>query len=89
MAKLAAFLTIARANIYGTIPYKNAVIRLTASLADSDFAFNDKVKTRNMGLSTFKSCKAVEYVIIVMGRKARQCAYATKVLQRVDEGWVK
>lgn len=80
---------IPRANIYGTIPIKNAAIRLQQSLADKDHEFNAAVKKRDGAVSGFKKCKYVGYATIVLGRTGRRCSYARKVLQRVDDRWTR
>lgn len=71
---------IPRANIYGTIPIKNAAIRLGQSQVDKDHEFDAAVKKRDAAVSGFKICKVVGYATIVMGRTARKCSYARKVL---------
>lgn len=80
---------IPRANIYGTIPFQNAAYRIQYSLTNNDAGFSGAVSTRNTGLMLFKACKYIGYVTIVLSRQARQCAYAAKVVQRIDERWVK
>lgn len=78
-----------RANIYGTIPFKNAVIRLQSSLRDEDRYFEQAVRDRNAGVAAFKTCKFLGYATIVFSRTGRRCSYARKVLRRVDDRWVK
>lgn len=80
---------IPRANIYGSIPIKNAAIRLQQSLADKDHEFDAAVKKRDGAVSGFKKCKYVGYATIVLGRTGRRCSYARKVLQRVDDRWTR
>ena len=78
---------IPRANIFGTIPFANAAIRVQLSSQNNDAGFNSEVSTRNKAVTLFKVCKYVGYATIIMGRKGRTCAYGVKVLQRVDERW--
>ena len=80
---------IPRANIYGTIPIKNAAIRLGQSLVDKDHEFAAAVKKRDGAVSGFKICKYAGYATIVMGRTGRKCSYGRKVLQRVDDRWTR
>lgn len=80
---------IPRANIYGTIPIKNAAIRLGQSQIDKDHEFGEAVKKRDGAVSAFKVCKYVGYATIVLGRTGRRCSYARKVLQRVDDRWTR
>ncbi|MDQ3515882.1 MAG: hypothetical protein M3403_03810 [Gemmatimonadota bacterium] len=80
---------IPRANIYGTIPIKNAAIRLGQSQMDKDHEFDSAVRQRDGAVSGFKVCKYVAYATIVMGRTGRRCSYARKVLQRVDDRWTR
>lgn len=81
--------SIPRANIYGTIPFRNAVLRLAKSAQDQDYDFENTVKMRNRGLKMFKWCKHIGYATIVMSSSARKCSHAAKVLQRMDDQWVK
>ncbi|MGI8546778.1 MAG: SprB repeat-containing protein [Gemmatimonadaceae bacterium] len=78
---------IPRANIYGTIPFQNAAFRLKYSNEDKDADFSGAVTDRNRAVVIFKACKYFGYATIVLGGQARRCAYAAKVLQRVDERW--
>lgn len=80
---------IPRANIYGTIPFRNAVLRLAKSAQDRDYEFENTVKERNRGLKMFKWCKYAGYATIVMSSSARKCSHAAKALQRMDDQWVK
>lgn len=80
---------IPRANIYGSIPIKNAAIRLRQSLIDKDHEFGAAVKQRDGAVSGFKKCKYVGYATIVLGRTGRRCSYARKVLQRLDDRWTR
>lgn len=80
---------IPRVNIYGTIPHRNAVFRLAGSIQDEDHKFDATVKTRNQGLTTFKTCKYVGYATIVLSSKARKCSNAAAALMRLDAQWVK
>ncbi len=81
--------SIPRANIYGTIPIKNAAIRLQQSLIDKDHEFAAAVERRDGAVSGFKKCKYVGYATIVLGRTGRRCSYARKVLQRLDDRWTR
>lgn len=81
--------SIPRANIYGSIPFKHAAIRVQKSIEDRDFEFDADVRTRNQAVSLFKTCKYVGYATIILGRQGRNCSYAVKVLSRVDDRWVK
>lgn len=78
---------IPRANIYATIPSKNAAIRIKYSLDNNDAGFNAAVSAKNKAVTAFKVCKYVGYATIILGSKGRKCAYAAKVLQRIDERW--
>lgn len=80
---------IPRANIYGSIPFRNAVLRLAKSAQDQDYDFENTVKNRNRGLKMFKWCKYAGYATIVMSSSARKCSNAARVLQRMDDQWVK
>lgn len=79
---------IPRANIYGTIPFPNAVFRIKSSSENDDAGLADAITKRNRGLFIFKACKYIGYATIVLSGQARRCSYAAKVLQRVDERWV-
>lgn len=81
--------SIPRVNIYGTIPHRNAVLRLAKSIQDEDYDFENAVIQRNAGLKAFKLCKAIGYATIVLSSKARKCSNAAKVLMRLDDQWVK
>lgn len=81
--------SIPRANIYGTIPFRNAVLRLGKSIEDEDHDFENTVKTRNKGLSAFKACKYIGYATIVLSSKGRKCSNAASALMRLDNQWVK
>jgi hypothetical protein len=79
--------SIPRANIIGTIPFKNAAFRIKYSLNNDDEDFSGAVKKRNAAVVMFKFCKYIGYATIVLGSQGRKCAYAVKVLERVDERW--
>jgi pimeloyl-ACP methyl ester carboxylesterase len=81
--------SLPRANIYGTIPFKHAALRIVTSAQGKDWAFNGTVASFNQGLTAFNVCKYVGYATIVLSRQGRACAYARKVLKRIDERWVK
>lgn len=81
--------SLPRANIYGTIPHQNAVIRLFASGQGNDWKFNQYVGARNSAVTAFKVCKYVGYATIVLGSQGRKCAYAVKTLKRIDGRWVR
>jgi pimeloyl-ACP methyl ester carboxylesterase len=80
---------IPRANIYGTIPFRNAALRLYESSRDMDGDFSSLVTWRNIGQSAFSACKWIGYVTIIQWTLGRRCAYARKVLSRLDDRWVK
>ncbi len=80
--------SLPRANIYATIPHYRAVIRLASSFGDQDANFNQNVDKFNKGIADFKVCKYVAYATIVFSSTGRACAYAVKVLKRVDGRWV-
>lgn len=78
---------VPHANIYGTISPRNAALRVQYSLEGNDAGFNAAVSNRDKGVALLKGCKYIGYATIVMSRTARTCAYAVKVLGRVDERW--
>jgi PGAP1-like protein len=80
---------IPRANIYGTIPFRNAALRLYESARDMDADFPSLVRWRNIGQSSFSACKWIGYVTIVQWTLGRRCAYARKTLGRLDDRWAK
>lgn len=80
---------IPRANIFGTIPFRNAPLRLLQSFQDKDADFDHMVTWRNIAQELFSSCKWFGYVTIVQWNLGRRCAYARKVLSRLDDRWVK
>jgi pimeloyl-ACP methyl ester carboxylesterase len=80
---------IPRANVFGIIPWQNATLRLASSMSDEDRKFGDAVNARNKAVTGFKVCKYVGYATIVMSGLGRKCAYAVKVLERVDDRWVR
>jgi pimeloyl-ACP methyl ester carboxylesterase len=81
--------SIPRANVYGTIPFKHAAIRVGLSGRGRDRDFASTVDSFNTGLIAFTACKYIGYATIVLGRTGRACAYARKVMKRVDERWVR
>jgi len=80
---------IPRANIYGTIPFRNAALRLLESSRDRDADFPSLVRWRNIGQSAFSACKWFGYVTIVQWTLGRRCAYARKTLARLDDRWAR
>ncbi len=80
---------IPRANIYATIPFRNAALRLYESSRDMDADFPNLVRWRDRGQSAFSACKWFGYVTIVQWTLGRRCAYARKTLARLDDRWVK
>lgn len=78
---------IPHANVYGTIPLRDAVYRLKVAMENNDAGFNDAVNKRKQGLGLFKVCKYMGYGTIVGAGAARRCAYAAKVINRVDDRW--
>lgn len=79
---------IPHANIYGSIPLKYATLRLKLAGENNDAGFDAAVSKQKDGLTLFKACKYVGYGTIIGGGAARKCAYAAKVLKRVDDRWV-
>jgi hypothetical protein len=47
------------------------------------------VKQRDLAMKAFRTCKVIGYGIIVGSGLARKCAYAAKVLGRVDDRWAR
>ncbi len=80
---------IPRANIYATIPFRNAALRLYESSRDMDSDFPHLVRLRDDGQAYFSACKWFGYVTIVQWTLGRRCAYARKTLARLDDRWVK
>lgn len=78
---------IQRVNITGNIPARDAAIRLEYSAKNDDAHFGDGVHTKRLGLVAFKACKYVGYATIVLSPAARKCAYAVKMLERLDDQW--
>ncbi len=81
--------SVARANIYATIPFRNAALRLLQSSTDDDAHFPNLVRTRDKAQELFSTCKWAGYVSIVMWTAGRRCAYARKTLGRLDDRWAK
>jgi pimeloyl-ACP methyl ester carboxylesterase len=80
---------VQRANLYGTIPAKNAVIRVLYSANNDDAHFATGVANYNKAIALFKSCKYVNYATIYSWYSGRNCGFAVKVLRRIDERWVR
>jgi hypothetical protein len=80
---------IPRANIYGTIPFRNAALRLYESSRDMDADLPSLVRWRDIGQTAFSACKWFGYVTIVQWTLGRRCAYARKTLARLDDRWAK
>lgn len=78
---------VPRANLKGTIPVRNAVLRLKQSAERADEKYDETVRGRNIGLSVFKACRAVGYGTIVLSLQARKCGWAIKVMERIDNKW--
>lgn len=83
----AADAAIPHANIYGYIPRRSAALRIAASYQNNDAELTELVSRKDKGISLFKFCKYVGYATIVLSKKARQCAYGVKVLERLDDRW--
>jgi len=79
--------SIPRANIYGTIPSRNAALRLLQSMSDDDAGFDHMVTLRNLAQEFFSTCKWAGYVTVINWTSGRRCAYARKTLGRLDERW--
>lgn len=78
---------IPHANIYGYIPRRNAALRIAASYQNNDGELADLLSKKDLGISLFKFCKYAGYATIVLSKKAHQCAYGIKVLERLDDRW--
>ncbi len=78
---------VPHANVYGVIPTRNAVLRVAQSLQNDDAGFDGIVSRKSFSKSAFKSCKYIGYVLIVTSATARKCAWADKVLGRMDDQW--
>jgi len=78
-----------RANFFGTIPIKDAVFRLKASADDKDYKFHGYVDDKNNAIAVFKACKYIGYATIIFSGAGRKCAYAVKVLKRIDGRWAR
>lgn len=80
---------IPRANLYGTIPHRNAALRVLYSTLNKDSEFEAAVIRRNQAVTLFKGCRLFGYATIVMIGSGRRCGFAVRVLGRVDDRWVK
>ncbi len=80
---------IPRANLYGTIPHRNAALRVLYSSLNKDSEFEAAVVRRNQAVSLFKGCRLFGYATIVMIGSGRRCGFAVRVLGRIDDRWVK
>lgn len=78
---------IPRANIVGRIPAKDALLRLSAALQDQSEA--DVIGKKRSGMLGFRICKYGGYATLIMSRSARRCGFAIRVLDRVDDTWVR
>ena len=81
--------SIPRANIYGTIPYRDAALRVYSSSINDDAGFNGLVTKRNQAVLLFTFCKYVGYASIIEWGSGRRCAYAKIVLGRLDDRWAR
>jgi hypothetical protein len=80
---------IPRANVYGSIPYRNAVLRVLYSIQDSDAVIADRIGNRNDAAKLFKWCKRAGYATVVMSKQARDCSLAGKALANIDDRWAR
>lgn len=78
---------VPHANVYGVIPTRNAVLRVAQSLQNDDAGFDGAVSRKSSAKSGFKACKHIGYALIVTSFTARKCAWADKVLGRIDDRW--
>ena len=78
---------IPRANIVGRIPTKHALLRLQETMNGTPYA--DQVEKLRKARLLFHGCKYVGYYTLVMSRTARRCGFALRVLDRVDDSWVR
>jgi len=78
---------VPHANVYGVIPTRNAVLRVAQSLQNDDAGFDGAVSRKSSAKSAFKACKHIGYALIVTSLTARKCAWADKVLGRIDDRW--
>lgn len=78
---------VPHANVYGVIPTRNAVLRVAQSLQNDDAGFDGAVSRKSVSKAGFKACKYIGYALIVTSFTARKCAWADKVLGRIDERW--
>jgi pimeloyl-ACP methyl ester carboxylesterase len=81
--------SIPRANIYGTIPFRDAALRMYSSSINDDAGFDGLVTKRNLGVVVFTACKYIGYASIIEWGSGRRCAYAKIVLGRLDDRWAK
>jgi pimeloyl-ACP methyl ester carboxylesterase len=80
---------IQRANVYGSIPIQNAALRVFYSSINKDADFPGGVVLYNKAIAVFKSCKYFNYATIIGWNSGRNCAYAVKVLRRIDDRWTR
>jgi len=64
-------------------------MRLYASANDKDVAVDQAIQAFNNAIALFKNCKHLAYATVIFFSTGRACAYAVKVLKRVDGRWVK
>lgn len=87
MASSTVDAVLPRANIVGRVPYKNAAIRLAAGFqGKSEEAQIGELKKAKF---LFKVCKYSGYITLVLSRQARQCGFALRVVDRIDDSWAR
>jgi len=90
LARYTGDAAIPRANVYGTIPYGHAVLRLAASTQPgkhSETEFGELKKKKDGGVSGFRKCAHLGHFTIVMSSAAGRCQRAAKALLSLDARW--
>lgn len=75
------------ANVYGTIPRRNAVFRLGFSAFYNDAGFEPFVKKKNKVKSVVKACRQIAWNIIVRLEVGRVCNQIDRALGSIDGRW--
>lgn len=78
---------VPRANIVGRIPYKYAVVRLSAGLQGQNE--EEQIAKLRQAKGLLHVCKYTGYATLILSRQARRCGFAIRVLDRVDDTWAR
>ena len=77
--------TVARVNITGRIPHKDALVRLAAAQVGADEV--EMIHQVGRARAAFNGCRAIGYMTIVNIPNARRCGWAYRQLGSIDERW--